>query len=260
MRFSSNRSASLRPALIATALAGLLASVGAQASVSYSTDFESPTAMTEDNWRFAVNYFTPDCATYQSSPYGDAAPDNGPQISALAHGASSQVANIYSNYDDPAHTTTCLETNVYQEVTLEAGDEGDYTFSYDVEFPPEEFRATKANGYVRVFAPGFSSVLLSVAAPSDAEGSKEIAVTLTAEMAAGGILQFGFNNYAYSYESSGMYYDNASFTMDEPEEPGPPPEPPGFAESVPTLDTLGKLALLLALGVMGMVVLNRRGL
>lgn len=241
-------------------MAGLLASVGAQASVNYSTDFESPTAITDDGWVAAINYFTTDCATYQSSPYAFAAPDNGPQVSALAPGASSQVANIYSNYDDAAHTNTCLETNVLQEKVLQAGDEGDYTFSYDVEFPPEEFRATKANGFVKVFAPGYSSVLLAVTAPSNTEGSKEISVTLTAEMAAGGILQFGFNNYAYNYESSGMYYDNASFTMDEPEGPGPRPEPAGFAESVPTLDALGKLALLLVLGLFGVVALNRRGL
>jgi hypothetical protein len=220
MAHNSARAAAL---LIGLGLASVAAPL--QAAIDFQTDFESPTAITDAGWIAAINHFTPDCATYQSSPYSFAAPDNGPQVSALAPGETSQVANIYSNYDDPAHTTNCLETNVFQEVAvIGEGDVGEYEFSYDVELPPAEFTGDKVNAFVRVFAPGYASVLLSVAEPSTA-GSKTISVTITPEMV-GGILQFGFNNYAHNYEPSGMYYDNVSFAavVEPPVEP-PEPEP-----------------------------------
>lgn len=205
-------------------LGGALISNSLQAAVDFESDFESATAMTEDGWIAAINVFSADCSTYQYT-YDFAAPDNGPQVSALVAGATSQVVNIYSNYDDGAHATGCLETNVFQQINpITEADVGEYEFSYDVELPPAEFTGDKVNGFVKVFAPGFSSVLLSEAEPSTA-GSKTITVTITPDMV-GGILQFGFNNLAANYEPSGMYYDNASFSeVTETEPPTPPAEP-----------------------------------
>jgi hypothetical protein len=222
LRVAGHYAARAFPLFIGLGLASIAAPL--QAAIDFETDFESPTAITDAGWVAAVNYFTPDCADYVSSPYSFDAPDNGPQVSALAPGESSQVANIYSNYDDGQHTTFCLETNVLQEVAvITEADVGEYEFTYDVELPPAEFTGDKVNGFVRVFAPGYSSVLLSVSEPST-EGTKTISVIITPEMV-GGILQFGFNNYAHNYEPSGMYYDNVSF-KEVVEPPVEPPEPP----------------------------------
>jgi len=211
--------------------------------INFETDFESATAMTEDGWIAAINYFAPDCTTYLSSPYAFPAPDNGPQVSALTAGATSQVVNIYSNYDDPAQTTNCLETNVFQEVfPITEAQVGDYIFSYEVELPPSELTGDKVNGFVKVLTSDYSAVLLSLSEPSTA-GTTDITLTITKAMV-GGRLQFGFNNYAYNYEASGMYYDNVRFV--------------GFFEGIPTLGNWGMLLMIMLLGVIGAVVLIRR--
>ena len=218
-------SAASRTVIYSFLLGLALTATPLQAAINFVSDFESDTAMTEDGWIAAINYFTSDCTTYQSSPYSFPAPDNGPQVSALTDGAASQVVNIYSNYDDAAQTTNCLETNVFKEINpITESDVGEYVFSYDVELPPAEFTGDKVNGFVKVFSSGFSSVLLSISEPSTA-GTKSISVTITPDMV-GGILQFGFNNYSYNYESSGMYYDNVSFiTLTEPPVEPPAPDP-----------------------------------
>ena len=211
--------------------------------INFETDFESATAMTEDGWIAAVNYFTSDCTTYVSSPYAFPAPDNGPQVSALTAGADSQVVNIYSNYDDPAHTSNCLETNVFQEIfPITEAHVGDYIFSYDVESPPAEFTGDKVNGFVKVLTSDYSGVLLSISEPS-IPGTTDISVVITKAMV-GGRLQFGFNNYAYNYEASGMYYDNVRFV--------------GFFEGIPALANWSMLLMIMLLGVVGAVVLIRR--
>jgi hypothetical protein len=151
--------------------------------------------------------------------------------------------NIYSNYDDPAQTTHCLETNVFQEIfPITETDVGDYIFSYDVELPAAEFTGDKVNGFVKVLTSDYSAVLLSLSEPSTA-GTRNITLTITKEMV-GGRLQFGFNNYAFNYEASGMYYDNVSFV--------------GFFDGIPTLGNWGMLLMIMLLGVVGALALTRR--
>jgi hypothetical protein len=249
-----------RKNIVAAALMtfAVLAAGNAQAAISYSTDFESSTAITDDGWYAYINYFTPDCSTFDSQGYGFPAPDNGPQVSALAPGASSQVMNAYSNYDDVLMATHCLETNIYLQYTITADDVGSYVYSYDVELPAAEFTGDKVNGFVKVFTGDFSATLLAEVQPSTA-GSKQISVEITDAMV-GGILQFGFNNYAYDYEDSGMFYDNVSFAIEqEPPVVVPPPGGgEGTVEGVPTLGTYGLLALLLLMGGTAAIVLVRR--
>ncbi len=232
-----------RAAAFSFMLSYILVATPLHAAVDFESDFESATAMTEDGWIAAINYFTTDCTTYVSSPYAFPAPDNGPQVSALTAGATSQVVNIYTNYDDSAQTTNCLETNVFQEVfPITEADVGDYIFSYDVELPPAEFTGDKVNGFVKVLTSDYSAVLLSLSEPSTA-GNKSITLTITKEMV-GGRLQFGFNNYAFNYEASGMYYDNVSFV--------------GFFDGIPTLGNWGMLLMIMLLAVVGALGLTRR--
>ena len=116
MHMALTRTFKARAVAVFIMLGYVLFSTPLLAAVDFESDFESPTAMTEDGWIAAINYFTTDCSTYVSSPYAFPAPDNGPQVSALTAGATSQVVNIYSNYDDANQSSFCLETNVFQEI------------------------------------------------------------------------------------------------------------------------------------------------
>lgn len=254
---SAKRSSTKLFMALALMIGSSLAAGSIQAAINYQTDFESPTAMTDDGWYAYINFFTPDCSTFVYPPegYGFAAPNNGPQVSALATGTSSQVVNIYSNYDDGLQTSNCLETNVYLQYPVTANDTGEYVFTYDVELPAAEFVGTKVNGFVKVFTSDFSATLLAITEPSTA-GSKQITVTITDAMV-GGVLQFGFNNYAHNYEPSGMFYDNVSFSAAQTPPPVTPPGPGSF-EGIPTLSPLGLLALLLLVGATAGIVLVRR--
>ncbi len=245
-------------ALAGVALAAGLMSTPAMAQISFSTDFEGPTAITDDAWQVFVNYFEPDCTTYVSSPYGFPAPDNGPQVTALAPGASSQVMNTYSNYDDAAQQTNCLEVNIYQQLTVQAGDVGNYVYSYDVELPPDPANVgANVNAYIRVFAADFSSVLGEAVVPST-PGSQTINFEITDAMI-GGNLQFGVNNYSFNYVPTGMYYDNISFELEAVEPPpvGPPPVVTN-PQSVSTLSDLGLLLMIALLGLIGGTAILRR--
>ena len=243
MHMALTRTFKARAVAVFIMLGYVLFSTPLLAAVDFESDFESPTAMTEDGWIAAINYFTTDCTTYVSSPYAFPAPDNGPQVSALTAGATSQVVNIYSNYDDPEQTNFCLETNVFQEVfPITEAHVGDYIFSYDVELPAPENTGDKVNGFVKVLTSDYSAVLLSLSEPSTA-GTTDITLSITKAMV-GGRLQFGFNNYAYNYEASGMWYDNVRFV--------------GFFEGIPTLGNWGMLLMIMLLGAVGAVVLIRR--
>lgn len=245
-------------ALAGVVLAAGLLSTQAMAQISFSTDFEGPTAISEDAWQVFVNYFQPDCTTYVSSPYGFPAPDNGPQVTALAPGASSQVMNTYSNYDDVAQQTNCLEVNIYQQLTVQAGDVGNYVYSYDVELPPDPGNVgANVNAYVRVFTGDFSGVLGEVVVPST-PGSQTINFEITDAMI-GGNLQFGVNNYSFNYAPTGMYYDNISFELEavDPPPTGPPPTITN-PQSVSTLSDLGLLLLVVLVGLVGGTAILRR--
>ena len=229
-----------------------LAFGNAQAAINFQTDFESPTALTEDNWAAFINVFSPDCSSQYWYGYPYAVTNSGPQVAALAPGATSQVANIYSDYDNANQGDGCVEANVYQQFEITESDVGDYDFSYDVELPPDPANVgTAVNGFIKVFNSDFSATLDSVV-QSSSPGSKTLTITITPDMV-GGFVQFGFNNYSTDYDPTGMYYDNVSI--------GPAARRPGSDlsyEGVPTLGTYGLLALLLLMGATAAVALVRR--
>ena len=234
------------------ALLALAAAVpmSANAAIEFSTDFESATAITDDGWNAYINGFSKDCTTWLGWGYPYPIPNS--QVAALAPGASSQVLNVYTNYDDGANqAANCLETNVYVQFAVSADDVGTYVLRYDVEFPPPQFTGTKVNGFAKVLSNDFSATYVEQLEPSTDEGTQSIIFDVTDDMV-GGWLQIGFNNYATDWEPSGMYYDNVSLELI--------PEGRDPVESIPALDHLGKLALLVLLGVMGVMVMNRRGL
>ena len=114
-----------------------------------------------------------------------------------------------------------------------------------MELPPAEFVGDKANAFVKVLAADYSAVLLSIVQPST-EGYLSIPVSITEDMI-GARLQFGFNNYSYNYEPTGMYYDNVRFGLED------------WADlyGVPALDKWSLLLMTLLIGSIGLIVLRR---
>jgi hypothetical protein len=206
--------------------------------VVYEQDFESLdiTGTTiGDDWLFFVNVFAGDGAYkfgYNNPP--QAAP-NGPQIVAIAAGQGgpeqgAQQLNMYSDYnccglgmpgeEGHGNGTDLVETNVFQEGTIEAGDVGTtLEFSFDakrgnINDPSGD---SEANGFIKTLNPdaGFS------VSASDTEdttnlpttwGSFTASINVTAELE-GHILQFGFQTNASDFEGSGNFYDNVVVTQ-----------------------------------------------
>lgn len=181
--------------------------------VEFSSGFEETENLVEGTgplvgWRAYINVFGQGCSAYS---YGYEYQALGSGVAAIADGASSKVLNVYSDYDNPESTFACLESNVFREYQLTAGNIGTYTFSYDVELPPEEFRGADAVGFIKVLDPdnGYADIG-GVTPVASTEGSQQLEITLTDAMV-GKLLQFGFATTADSDAPSGMYYDNAVF-------------------------------------------------
>ena len=213
------------------------------------------------------NYFT---ASQEYAGAGDSYFRAGLEVPAWG-GALTNMMRVYGNSFNAA--TSCQQVRIFQEWTIT--ESGDFTFSFDV---AKDQYGAPANGeevgaFIQVLRSSDNSFAFlsgtSITSDPPAEdattASRSIAFEIPAEFV-GELLQFGFYNnvtpnLGQSWATSGAYYDNIGLEVaTPPPPPPPPPEEPGSVTSIPTLDMLGKLALLLALGVMGMVVLNRRGL
>ena len=208
-----------------------LPSLSSVAQINFSSDFESATAITEDNWRYAVNYFSSDCSAYESSPYAGAAQDNDSNISALVTSGGSQKMNVFSNYGDENQATKCLEVNVFQEKTIETADIGTYTFKFDSEVPGDGAgTADNTGAFIKV---EYNNVAGSPIDTVPGGSDKTMEIEITSGMV-GQILQYGFYNTSYSYQDTGVYYDNVSFTVNSDSE-GPTDEE--LAEAAACADT-----------------------
>ncbi|MEM9418604.1 MAG: PEP-CTERM sorting domain-containing protein [Planctomycetota bacterium] len=214
---------------------GLLSATLAPASMaalsSYSQDFDglnaaSPTALEDDGWRVFVNVFDP--ADAYLGGYGFAAPNGGPSASAIVQGepAGNQQLSVYSDYNNTGdhNAGNFVETNVFQEQNISAGDVGEtYIFSFDaipafddqgVLIEPDE-----AEAFIKTLDPnaGFAQTnfftqdtsMLTVAE------SGSLSITIDAGLV-GQILQFGFTNTTTNFGPSGVRYDNINFAVPEP--------------------------------------------
>ena len=250
--------------LFALAVAALI-SGPVMAQVDYSEDFESYSENSGGNdgdlgggWNLFANVFSdyPGCSSYlyQYGPFP--APNNNDAVSAIRIGSTGKALDVFSDYANADHGSgNCIETNVYQEVTLTASDAGTFEFIFDTQAPNALGTDVSTYGFVKLLDPnnGYSLDLFQTVSTASA-GTKTISVDLDAT-ADGKILQWGFANTASNYESSSRYYDNVTFAL---EQTTPPSAGGGTYEGVPTLGTYGLLVLLLLMGATAAIVLVRR--
>ena len=160
-------------------------------------------------WIAYINAFDTDCTTYRGYGYGYTVnPDggvNGQVVTLTAEG----YMNVFSNYDDGNQPNICLETNVYREVIITAGDEGDYRMNFEPIPPAAVGSDTRA--FVKVLDMGYADTGLSAYAATPANGT--VVASIGASDLAGGDLrvQFGFLTVAAGYDDSGMTYDAIAF-------------------------------------------------
>jgi len=181
--------------------------------------------------------------------YGPApAPNGGPAFSAVAGGEGgvnqgAQYLNIYSDYNNPDQaaggacgpSNSCtINTSVFQESTIAAGDIGDtYTFTFDAKSPFEggisdavldnggnTSKPTSATAFIKTLDPGAgfattNDIRVDMTEISNTDWATfSISLDLTDPLLEGQLIQFGFNTVTTQYDDSGVYYDNISFTKD----------------------------------------------
>jgi hypothetical protein len=196
----------------------------------YNQDFEgldqtSPEALSGDGWLVFANVFSGEDGAflYGYGPFG--APNGGPAFSAIAieQGGQAQGAQqlvVYSDYNNGDHGNgNLVEANVYREQTIGAQDVGKtYSFRFDAK-RGDIGGNTTAIAFIKTLDPNnnfqqtnfltFDTTALPVT-----WASHEIAITID-ESLVGQLLQIGFASSATNYETSGNYYDNIVFGIQD---------------------------------------------
>jgi hypothetical protein len=228
----------------------LAASAVSHAAVSpYGQDFESVAlaeafpgsnaALSNDGWLGFVNVYAPGGAYLNG--YGFGAPNGEWGVSGVfsGHGGPAQGSrqlSVYSNYGDQTEhmAGNTLETNVYQERTIDAADVGT---TWVLRFDAKNFNlaapsTAQAFIYTRDPANGYQltgSTVVDVSGVTAAWSSHTLALTI--QGAAGQILQFGFANTATLNQATAVIYDNISLQ--------PVPEPAAWALMLAGLGLVG---------------------
>jgi hypothetical protein len=191
----------------------------------YSQDFEGlvqtdPTALGNDGWLVFGNVFESDGTTYIYGYGPNPAPNGGPPYAFCTiasgeggPGQGAQQLSVFSDYNNTDHGLgRIIESNVFQEQTIEAGDVGAVVaFSFDAKMG-DLAAASTALAFIKTLDPaaGFATTnfitvdMTNIPATWD---TYSIQLPIDAGLV-GQILQFGFSNRASNYEPSGVFYDN----------------------------------------------------
>lgn len=189
--------------LITTALA-------AGSLSAHSQDYTWDAGDDLTGWLAYINAFDTDCSTYRGYGYGYTVNPDGAVGGQVVQLTAEGYMNVFSNYDDGNQPNICLETNVYREVVITAGDEGDYRMNFEP-IPPASVGAnTQAFVKVLRFA-DYGDTGLTAYAATPANGT--VVASIGAADLTGGDLrvQFGFQTVAAGYDDSGMTYDAIAF-------------------------------------------------
>jgi len=210
------------------ALVSLLPTAGL-ALTPYFQDFETldpadTAALTNDGWLVFGNVFGYDLGYwYGYGPFG--APNDGAAFCALVsgQGGAEQGAvqlSVFSDYNNADHPQAWIESNVFQEQTVEAGDVGStYVFEFDAKMGNLELRSTAA-AFIKTLDPGngwamTNYITADMTAIPDTWGRYSVSLAIDASLV-GQVFQFGFTNMAAGYEGSGIFYDNLLFDVSDP--------------------------------------------
>ncbi len=195
--------------------------------VEYALDLEaldpnSPTALSAEGWLVYVNVFNPGPPPTHAFGYSFGPAPNGFPVSAVVSGQGgaeqgSLQFSFYSDYNcclGAGHNTGQLvETNIYKERTITAGDVGrTFTFTFDGKLG-NLTGATTANAFFKVLMQSNGSYVplafpnIDTTALPSTWGTYSVSLDITPAMQ-GELLQFGFSNTATNFVGSGMFYDN----------------------------------------------------
>lgn len=209
---------------IVTVLATALMSSSALAAISFSDNFESypiyqgevPWSDIGGGWLLWADVYGnfPGCTDWWYNYGGVLNAPNGPNISNIVAGATGKALNKFSDYANGNHgDSACIETNVYQERVITAGDLGLYTFRFETQVPLELGENVNTIGFIKLLDPnnGYARdeyYTVSTATP----GTKFLSIFLDSS-SVGKVVQWGFTTQASNYLPSGRYYDNVTFAI-----------------------------------------------
>jgi len=216
--------------LAAAALMSLMAVASWAQLSTYSQDFESmnqadPAALSSDGWKVFGNVF--DAGYNYIYGYGVYPAPNNPIAPAFClvaageggapQGAQQMVVfNDYNNQDHLNFPTRIIESNVFNEQIIGAGDVGNtWTFQWDAKLG-DLAGASTAKAFIKTLDPNNFATIVFLTADMTAIpttwGTYSLNLLITPGLV-GQILQFGFLNTSSNYTASGVFYDNISFDL-----------------------------------------------
>jgi hypothetical protein len=192
----------------------------------YSQDFEGldqgyEWALADDGWLVYGNIFgNPDWNWwYGHGPWG--APNHVYGFSKIAVGEGGpaqgeQQLDVYSDYNNGLHGAPAwIESNVYNEMTIGAADVGStWRFEFDAKRGNIDFDTT-ASAFIKTFNAGWGMtnfIQNPMTDIPDTWDTYKIDVYIHPGLE-GGVLQFGFVNWATWWRPSGIFYDNVSVEL-----------------------------------------------
>lgn len=179
-------------------------------------------ALANDGWLVFANVFTSGGVyLYGYGPF--VAPNDGAAFCAIVSGEGgpaqgTQQLVVFSDYNNTDHGAgNIIETNVFQEQTIDAGDEGDtWTFTFDAKMGNLE-GASEAEAFIKTLDPANSfattnHITVDMTSIPTTWGTYSLQIPIDAGLV-GQILQIGFTTRASNYEGSGVFYDNVDFRV-----------------------------------------------
>jgi len=212
----------------AVALIGL-APGAALALTPYLQNFESmplPSVggLLGDGWLVYGNAYTPAMVwMYGYGPFP--APNDGAAFCATATGEGGdeqglRQLSVYGDYNNQAQQAgNWIEANVFKEQTITADDVGDtWVFAFNAKRGNIGGLSTAA-AFIKTIDPanGYSMsnyVTADMTSIPTTWGGYQVSLTIDAGLV-GQLLQFGFTNLVTLFQSSGIFYDNVDFHLDD---------------------------------------------
>ncbi|MBE0566670.1 MAG: hypothetical protein IH621_11960 [Krumholzibacteria bacterium] len=210
---------------VAAAVLVCLVPAAAFALTQYAEDFDGlgagdTGALGAAGWLVFGNVFGPDMSYWYG--YGVfPAPNDGAAFCSIGVDGANQFLNVFNDYNNANHgdgTNAIIESNVFQEQTVVAGDVGQtWVFGFDAMMNNVEGAST-AKAFIKTLNPaaGYATTNFITADMTNIPaswGSYTLQIVVDASLV-GQILQIGFVSTASNYEGSGVFYDNVTFSID----------------------------------------------
>jgi len=262
----------LRITILTAALCIYAIAINAQ-SINYSEDFESYVPIEAGgSATIGGGWLTFNAAIAPGGIFlgggGGPAPNTN-NISHITNAAPSasggaQYLNVFNNYADGNNHIpgiNFVETNVFQEAFLAAGDADiKYRFSFEHKLGDLNPADPAAPGFdevvafIKVFDPAFNLLAFPTFDTSNdaAWTSSFIDLTIDPVWAQNGyLIQWGFLSRATSFAPTSVAYDNVSFALC-------PPPPPPVDPAIPTMGEWGIICLSILFMIFGIVAIRER--